>query len=225
MKIVVAGGRDEADFLIGLLLMGKHKLTVINDDPACCGRLSANHGGIKVICGDPCKEYVMEDAEIRGWDIVIALRDKDADNLEICQMAKRLFGVRKTVCTVRNPKNVEVFEILGVDRAISATYMLAHYIEQASTVENLVRVMPLDNQKVLINEIRVKSDYPASGKMLMEMELPSNTIVGCIIRDTQVLIPNGQDRIMAGDRLVVITTPQNQQEAVRGIVGDNQEKE
>lgn len=25
MKIVVAGGRDEADFLIGLLLMGKHK--------------------------------------------------------------------------------------------------------------------------------------------------------------------------------------------------------
>lgn len=75
---------------------------------------------------------------VRGYDIVIALRDKDADNLEICQMAKRLFGIKKTVCTVRNPKNVEVFELLGVDRAISATYMLAHYIEQASVVEELV---------------------------------------------------------------------------------------
>ena len=50
-------------------------------------------------------------------DIVIALREKDADNLEICQMAKRLFAVKKTVCTVRNPKNVEIFELLGVDRA------------------------------------------------------------------------------------------------------------
>lgn len=225
MKIVVAGGKDEADFLIGLLLMGKHRLTVVNGDRTYCERLSAAYAGIKVIFGDPCKEYVMEDAGIRGWDMVIALRDKDADNLEICQMAKRLFGVKKTVCTVRNPKNVEVFEILGVDRAISSTYMLAHYIEQASTVENLVRVMPLDNQKVLINEIRVKSDFPASGRRIMEMELPSNTIIGCIIRDTQVLIPGGQDRIMAGDRLVVITTPQNQQEAVRGIVGDEQENE
>ena len=225
MKIVVAGGKDEADFLIGLLLMGKHKLIVVNGDRPYCERLAASYNGIKVVYGDPCKEYVMEEAGIRGWDIVIALRSQDADNLEICQMAKRLFGVKKTVCTVRNPKNVEVFEILGVDRAISATYMLAHYIEQASTVENLVKVMPLEDQKVLINEIRVKPDYPASGRQLMEMDLPVNTIIGCIIRDTQVLIPNGQDRIMAGDRLVVITTPQNQQEAVRSIVGDESEKE
>ena len=157
MKIVVAGGRDEADFLIGLLLMGKHKLITVNEDMSYCEHLAAVHDDISVIYGDPCKEYVMEDAGIRGCDIVIALREKDADNLEICQMAKRLFAVKKTVCTVRNPKNVEIFELLGVDRAISATYMLAHYIEQASVVEDLVKVMPLENQRVLVNEIRVMS--------------------------------------------------------------------
>lgn len=222
MKIVVAGGRDEADFLIGLLLMGKHKLVAINGDMAYCEHLAAGHTGLTVICGDPCKDYVIEDAGVKGYDIMIALRDKDADNLEICQMAKRLFGMKKTVCTVQNPKNVEIFELLGVDRAISATYMLAHYIEQASVVEELVRVMPLDNQKVLMNEIKIKADYPAAGKLVLELELPFNTIISCIIRDTEVIVPNGHSRIMAGDCLVVMTVPQSQQDMIKGIVGDEE---
>lgn len=222
MKIVVAGGRDEADFLIGLLLMGKHRLVAINGDMTYCEHLAAGHTGLNVICGDPCKDYVIEDAGVKGYDIMIALRDKDADNLEICQMAKRLFGMKKTVCTVQNPKNVEVFELLGVDRAISATYMLAHYIEQASVVEELVRVMPLDNQKVLMNEIKIKADYPAAGKLVLELALPFNTIISCIIRDTEVIVPNGHSRIMAGDRLVVMTVPQSQQDMIKGIVGDEE---
>ncbi|MDO5405738.1 MAG: TrkA family potassium uptake protein [Eubacteriales bacterium] len=225
MKIAVAGGRDEADFLIGLLLMGKHRLTAINGDRKYCEHLAADYEDVSVIYGDPGKDYVMEDAGVRGADIVIALTDRDADNLEICQMAKRLFGVKKTVCTVRNPKNVEIFEVLGVDRAISATYMLAHYIEQASVVEELVKVMPMDNQKVLMNEIKVRADYEAVGKQVMELSLPHNTIISCIIRDLDVLVPNGQTRIMAGDRLVVMTVPQNQQDMLRGIMGDEHETE
>lgn len=219
MKIVVAGGRDEADFLIGLLLMGKHKIIVINGDMGYCERLAASYDAASVIFGDPCKEYVMDEAGVKGYDIMIALREKDADNLEICQMAKRLFAIKKTVCTVRNPKNVEIFEMLGVDRTISATYMLAHYIEQASVIEELVRVMPLENQRVLVNEIKVNSDCPVVDCKIADMELPFNTIISCIIRDTEVIVPNGQNKIMAGDRLVVITTPQSQKESVKAILG------
>ena len=40
MKIVVAGGRNEADFLIGMLKIGKHKLIVINEDRSYCEHLS-----------------------------------------------------------------------------------------------------------------------------------------------------------------------------------------
>ena len=209
MKIVVAGGRDEADFLIGLLLMGKHKIIAINGDMGYCEHLAASYNAASVIYGDPCKEYVMDEAGVKGYDILIALREKDADNLEICQMAKRLFAI----------KNVEIFEMLGVDRAISATYMLAHYIEQASVIEDLVRVMPLENQKVLVNEIKVNSDCPVVDRRIADMELPFNTIISCIIRETEVIVPNGQNKIMAGDRLVVITTPQSQKESVKAILG------
>ena len=218
MKIVFAGGRNEADFLIGMMLSGKHKLIVINEDRSYCEHLSSVHD-IPVILGDPCKEYILQDAGIKNCDVMIALGEKDADNLAICQMAKRLFAVKKTVCTVNNPKNVELCETLGVDRVISATYMLAHFIEQASMVENIVNVLPLNTQKVLMNEIKVDSSYPVVDKKIMEIDFPHHVIISCIIRGEQVVVPNGQTKIMAGDRLLVLATPENQENVVKLIIG------
>lgn len=218
MKIVIAGGKSEADFLAGLLLLGKHKLTIINDDKEYCKTLAGAHD-VSVYYGDPCKEYVLEEAGVRGYDVMIALGESDQDNLAVCQMAKRLFAVKKTVCTVSNPKNVEVFEFFGIDKAISAAYMLARFIEQASVIEDIVKVLPLDNQKVLMNEIVVDAAYPVIHKKIMDISLPNDTIISCIIRDTEVIIPNGQTKIMAGDKLLVLTTPQNQQRVISGIVG------
>jgi len=136
MKIAVAGGRDEADFLTGLLLKNKHRLIVINDDRAYCEHLAAKYDKVSVINGDPGREEILSDAGIKGVDVIIALSGKDADNLEICQLAKRLFFVKKTVCTVRNPRNVEIFKELGVDQVISAAYILAEYIQQPLMAEN-----------------------------------------------------------------------------------------
>lgn len=129
MKIAIAGGKDEADFLIGFLLEKKHKLIVINKDKDCCKHLASVYDHISVIYGEPDRECIMEEAGIRDFDVLIALEDKDADNLEICQMAKKLFSIKKTICTVKNPKNVEIFKRLGIDQAISGVYMLAQAVE------------------------------------------------------------------------------------------------
>lgn len=129
MKIAVAGGRETADYLIGLLKRAGHKVAVIQEDRACCEHLSAKYD-LAVTCGDPCREEVLADAGIRGCSLFLALLPEDADNLEVCQMAKRLFEVEKTACLVQNPANVEIFESLGVDHAVSPAQLLAGYAGQ-----------------------------------------------------------------------------------------------
>ena len=62
---------------------------------------------------------------------MIALSGKDADNLEVCQLAKQMFSVRKTICMVKNPGNVEIFKELGIDQVISPVHILAQYIPQS----------------------------------------------------------------------------------------------
>ena len=95
MKIAVAGGRETADYLTGLLRAAGHKVAVIQEDRAFCEHLSAKYD-MSVTCGDPCREDVLADAGIRGCGLFLALLPEDADNLEVCQMAKRLFEAKKT---------------------------------------------------------------------------------------------------------------------------------
>lgn len=136
MKIAIVGGKDRADFVVGTLLESKHHLVVINDDEEYCEHLAQTHK-IPIFHGDASKIYTLEDAEIHNFDIIIALRIQDSDNLAICQAGKRLLGVKRAVAIVSNPKNVEVFKKLGVNTAISATYILSNIIAQTSTIECL----------------------------------------------------------------------------------------
>lgn len=131
MRIAVAGGSSHTDYLVESLVEGNHEIVVVHADRAWCERLVSRHG-VSVICGDATKRYVLDDADIEGFDIMIALSDCDADNLVICHLAQRYYGIEHLVCTVRNPRNVPVFKKLGVSLAISATYRVAKLIEEAS---------------------------------------------------------------------------------------------
>jgi len=103
MNIVMVGGRKKIDFLAKSLLAKKHNVTLIHDNENYCKYLSRTHDA-PVICGDGSKSYILEDANIHGADIVIALTPKDADNLVICQLVKKVYGVKRVFATVSTPK-------------------------------------------------------------------------------------------------------------------------
>ncbi len=131
MRVVIAGGRSRTDFLVESLVDGSNEVVVINGDRTWCEHMSSRHGA-PVVCGDATKRYVLDDADIEGSDLIIALSDSDADNLVICQMAQRYFDIERQVCTVSDPRNVVVFKKLGISSVISATYTVARLIEEAS---------------------------------------------------------------------------------------------
>ena len=89
MKILIAGGQNEADFIIKMFKEEKHQLVVINSDLNYCKLLSReNH--IKVYSGDPTQISVLTDAGIQDCDLVVSLCSKDEDNFVICQIASKV---------------------------------------------------------------------------------------------------------------------------------------
>jgi len=216
MKIVIVGGKNEADFLIKMFKQGNHKLIVINESREYCNYLSANNR-IPVFCGDSAKQYVLEEAQVQNADVIIALCEKDTDNLVICQLASKVFNVKKTVCIVSNPKNVEVFKRLGVNSVISSTYLVAQTIKRESTIENLIKTLSIEDDMIVITEIQIEEGYEIVDKMLMDINPPSNVNISCIIRDSQMIIPNGQTIIKSKDRLVLVSTPNDQNEIIKFI--------
>ncbi len=217
MKIIVAGGRSKADFLIGSLLEKRHEVTVINDEETYCRYLSEKYN-IPVVVGNPCKQYVLEEAEIDHADILIALRPNDPDNLAICQTAKKIFHVKRVVATVSNPRNVSVFKKLGVNTAISATYTIAKIIEQASTIENLVNSLSIEHENIVLSELLLTRNCVAVNKKLKGLSIPQNVIICCILRNVDMIVPNGETVLQEHDKLLLLC-PTAMQEQVLDMFG------
>lgn len=218
MKIVVAGGREEADFLIGSLLSKKINIKVINNDSNYSRYLSEKHN-ISVLNGDPSKEYILEDANITGYDVLVALDSNDADNFVTCQIAKKRFNIKKVVCTVTNPTNVDVFKKLGINNVISSAYSVARLLEQATTLEKLVNTLSAEDEAFSMSEIIISEESYYAGKQLKEVKLPSKARITCVIHKGKMVIPTGQTTIYADDKILLLSSKECHNEAIESLSG------
>lgn len=216
MKIVITGGKHEADFIVNMLKQEHHQLIVINQDRDFAEYISA-HNDIPVFPGDPTKAYTLSDAEAYNADVLLALSDNDTDNYITCITAKKLFKIRKTVAKVRNPKHVELFKKLGVDSVISSTYLLAQTILNESSVENIIKTLSIEDEKIVMLELGVEEDFVLVNNRLMDIQFPKNINISCIYRDPHVIIPKGDTVIRASDKLIIISTPSEQDEIIEFI--------
>lgn len=218
MKIVVAGGREEADFLIGSLLSKNNKIIVINDDNYYSKYLSDKYN-VSVMNGDSSKEYILEDANILGADVLVALRSDDADNFVTCLIARKKFGVKKVVCTVNNPTNVEIFKKLGINNVISSTYSVAKLLEQATTLENLVNTLSSEDEAFSITEVTIQENAELCGKKLKDVKLPNQARITCVIHNGKMVIPTGQTPLVANDKILLLSAKECHDIAIKMISG------
>jgi trk system potassium uptake protein TrkA len=213
MNIVIVNGTHEADFIIKKFKQEKHELTVINNDKEF-GTYISSSNRIPVLFGDPTKAYVLEDANAYDADVFIALSTNDIDNYVACITAKNLFRAKRVVCVVRNPKRVQIFKMLGIDSVISSTYLLGESIKNESIIEDFIRTITIENEKIMITEIIVDDQSAIANIQVKNAHIPSYINIGCIYRDPEVIIVNGETVILPYDRLVILSTPDKQQQAI-----------
>jgi trk system potassium uptake protein TrkA len=112
--------------------------------------------------------------------------------------------VERAVATVSNPRNVSVFKKLGVNTAISATYTIAKIIEQASTIENLVNSLSIEQENIVLSELLLTGKCAVVNKKLKELSLPKNVIICCILRNVDMIVPNGETVLQEHDKLLLL---------------------
>ena len=56
----------------------------------------------------------------------------------------------------------------------------------------------------MIDQIAVKASSSVVNKRLKEVELPKNALISAIKRKEEIIIPDGNTKLMAGDVLTVI---------------------
>jgi trk system potassium uptake protein TrkA len=218
MRVVIAGAGAVGRHLASDLAERGHDVVLIDQEPAVIAKADASITGITTLLGDACEPWVLERAELRSADVVVAATGDDEDNLVTSLLAKQEFGVPRVLARVNHPRNEWLFnEQWGVDAGVSPPHILTAMVEEAVTVGDLVRLLRLEGGKVALVELTLGAGSPTVGRALYELRLPADTAVVGILRDGHVVIPQPETVLAGGDEILALAGA-GSEESLRAVI-------
>src|ERR671933_2622961 len=204
MYAIVAGGGKVGFFLARELIEHEHEVLIIENNAERAESI-ANELGNVVLRGNADEASTLADAGAERADVVIAVTGDDEDNLIICQVAKRRFKTPRSIARINDPRNEGIFRMLGIDATVNATQMMLSVLEQEIPQANLVPLLRLRNTDVEVVEAIVDGRSQVTGVPLRELDLPPESTVAVIIRNSSAFFPNGSTVLEAGDEVIAFT--------------------
>lgn len=222
MNIVIVGGGNVGCNLAERL-SGNNYVTVIEKDPETGKRL-AGKMNILVIQGDGCDINLLKQAGIAKADVVAAVTGSDVDNLVVCQIAKDIFHVKRTVAKVNDPKNEKIFYQLGVDIAIGSTAIIAKVIEDEVSWEDFITLFTFKRGNLSIIRVDLPETSPVINRSVNEIQLPEDAVLVAIIRNGEIMIPKMNSVLKEKDEIIAITKVENESLLFKSLIGEVSEE-
>ncbi|MCX7926914.1 MAG: NAD-binding protein [Candidatus Omnitrophica bacterium] len=218
MKIVIVGAGKVGFFLARRLLTAKHTVSIVEKDKQICEEIVRQLEAL-VIYGDGCDPQILEEAGVRHADVVAAVTGEDEDNMIICQLAKELFHIKRTVARVNNPDNERTFTELGIDVPVDATMIIGKIIEEEVSFADFVNLMSFKRGKLALVRVDLAPESPVVNKQIKELSLPADSVIVSILRADKVIVPRGDTVFMANDDVIAITTVGNESQLLNFLLG------
>jgi trk system potassium uptake protein TrkA len=222
MRVVVTGGGAVGRHLASDLADRGHTVTLIDQDPDVVQKVKDWAPNVAVVLGDACEPWVLEEAELKHAEVVVAATGDDEDNLVTSLLAKQEFAVPRVLARVNHPKNEWLFtEQWGVDAAVSPPHILTAMVEEAVTVGDLVRLIRLEGGRISIVEMTLPDRSPSVGRPLYELRLPPDSAVVAVLRDGHVVIPQPETVFAPRDEVVALCSPGSEAGLRAAVVGED----
>lgn len=214
MRILIIGAGEVGRFIAERLVREGHDLVLIDVNPQAIARI--NELDVYGAVGDGTDPSVLREHGMDHTDLVLAVSRDDAVNLAACAFAGRL-GANRTVARLshgaRSPADEQLAkEAFGIDFVINPDAEAAREIAALLEGRQVTDSLEFDDGRVRVVGVRVDEGSPLADRNLSEIreQYPdANILVVALIRDGDTIIPRGNHRILAGDRLYVIGDTQD----------------
>jgi trk system potassium uptake protein TrkA len=191
---------------------------VVEKDKELCEEIAKELEAL-VIHGDGCDPKVLEEAGIKRANVIAAVTGDDEDNLIVCQLAKELFNIQRTVARVNDPDNEHTFSKLSIDVPIDSTKIIAKIIEEEVSLSDIVNLMSFKHGKLSIVRVDLPHESPVINKRIQDIHLPPDSVFVSIVRGEEVIIPKGTTVLKPGDDIIAITLIGNEPQLLNVLIG------
>ena len=140
----------------------------------------------------------------------MALTDRDEDNLIISLYAMQQ-GLPKVITKCNRENYAGIARSVGLDSVISPKFITASHIlrlvrgmqnSQGSVMNSFHRIAGGAAEAM---EFTVSASTRRLGTPLRDLSLRQGVLIAVIVRDQEIIIPEGSSALQAGDRVIIIS--------------------
>lgn len=209
-SVVIMGGSGVGD-MVASRLDGVPGISVriLERDPKRAAELANEFSSdVMVLLGDATDLDILLEERIGDANIFIATTSDDEDNMVACQLARSL-GVERTVALVNKASYRQIYDLLGVDLAVSPRVLCANRILRFVRAGSVSSIAVLAGGRGEVLELEAYFRDGRSEKKVKDLDLPQGTVIGAVVHGEEVVIPRGQSTIHKGDHVILFTLPEN----------------
>ena len=203
---VVAGGGWEGVAIARRLSAAGIHTKIIERDPAVCDEITRDLEDTLVLLGDAHDQGLLLDEGVQRADLFVSAVGSEADNIVVALLAKRI-GCRRVVGLVDTPGHAAFASAVGVDSVVSPVLTALNTIVQLSRPGQVVTVRTLRENLVEGIEFVAAEGSGIVGLQLALLHMPQGSLVGAIVRDGEVIIPDSSTIVRVDDRVVLFSRP------------------
>ncbi len=222
MNIIVVGCGKIGRTVINDLINEGHNVTAIDEDSEVIEEI-INICDCMGVCGNGVDCAVLEDAGAADADILIAATGSDELNMLSCFLSKKL-GTKYTVARIRNPQyNGQPLDFLrhqlDLSLAINPELLMAQELYNVLKIPSAYKVEYFARRNLEMIELRLKPESDLCGKKLYKIREKQKVefLIAAVMRQGEVIIPDGNFELKAGDVISIAATPGEMQRLLKGM--------
>ena len=207
-NVMILGGSKIGRKTTRDLAQNNFNIKLIESDKEKAFELADEIPRALVIHGDGRNVELLDEENIKDMDAFISVTGNSETNIMTCLVAKSK-GVKRTIALVENMDYFQLSHSIGIDTLINKKLLAANNIFRYIRKGEVVAMTKLNNMNAELLEFIVKPTSKVTDKKIKDLDFPRSAIIGGVIRDGIGMIPLGDYKILAGDRLVVCCLPRS----------------
>lgn len=213
-NVMIVGGGKTALYLADKLSGKKYRVKLIESDLRQAEALAEDLPHVTVVHGNGLRHDVLIEEGIEAMDAFVSLTGLDEENMVVSMFASKM-RVKKTITQITSDDLYGMLEELGMHNNVSPKHIVANRVISYARAlankrgSNVLTLSRLVDGRVEALEFSAKTQEKIYNKPLRELHMKENCLIACIIRENEVIIPDGNSCIQQGDNVIVVTTHRN----------------
>lgn len=201
-KVMIAGGGKTGFYLADKLSEFGVSVKLIEKSKERCYYLSSHLSDVMVLHGDATDSNLLDEENFDEMDAFVAATGLDEENLLLALIAKQR-NIEDVISKVSRQSYKDLIEKMGVDMVLNPLDIVAsNILRYIQGSKRIISYLLIQGQAEIM-EIIATDDMRLANVPLRDIKLPDGVLIAAIHRKQEVIIPNGNTRIHANDKVTI----------------------